>query len=186
MRVIAGKFKGKKLSEFELETTRPTSDLVKGACFNILGEKVNGSVFLDLFSGTGAIGIEALSRDAKICYFVENNKDAVKLIEKNIKSCNIENYKLIKTDCFEALKNLQRENIKFDIIFLDPPYKTDLAEKCIRLIQKYDLLNKNGIIMWEHDKTKLDIVKSFNIENTRKYGIKYLTKLTYEELCKIK
>ena len=84
MRIIAGKFKGKVLKEFNLDSTRPTSDLVRGALFNAVGTKIENSIFLDLFSGTGAVGIEALSRGAKECYFVDSNKSAIKIITKNI------------------------------------------------------------------------------------------------------
>ena len=182
MRIIAGKYKGKKLKDFVLETTRPTSDLVRGALFNILTEKVNGSVFLDLFAGTGANFLEALSRNAKFCYANDINKQAINLIKENLKLIDAKNYLLLNLSSEKALKHFSEQSIKFNIIFLDPPYKTDLAEQAIKDIIKYDLLFENGVVVWEHDREKLSVLDE-NIK-TKKYGNKYLSVISKDDLLK--
>ncbi len=176
MRIIAGKYKGKILSEFKLSTTRPTSDLVREALFDKIGFQVLDCVFLDLFSGTGAVGVEALSRGAKQVYFVDNNNEAMNLIKKNIASVSASNFDVLKMNFGDALDRLYKQNIKFDIIFLDPPYATNFAEEAITIIKNYDLICENGLIIWEHDETKNKYI-SQNFENskTKKYGKKYLT-----------
>lgn len=180
MRIIAGKYKGKVLKEFELSSTRPTADIVRGAIFNILGTKIIDSVFLDLFAGTGAVGIEAISRGCKTAYFVDQNKQSINLIKNNLKAINQSECSVINESFEFALKNFSNQNVKFDIIFLDPPYKTDYAEDVIFQIQSLNVLNKNAIIVWEHDETKLDKLKEFsNIVKTKKYGKKYVTILAF-------
>ena len=176
MRIIAGKFKGKVLKEFELNSTRPTADLVRGALFNTLSYNVDDCVFLDLFSGTGAVGIEALSRGARECYFVDANKDAIKLISNNLKSINMQTSNVLNLDYTFALNEFCKLGLKFDIVFLDPPYATDFAENAINFIKNNDLLSNFGIIAWEHDNTKLQYIKeNFKDSKTKKYGKKYLT-----------
>lgn len=182
MRIIAGKYKGKVLSEFELSSTRPTSDLVRGAIFNMLGEKVNGCTFLDLFAGTGAMGIEAVSRNAKQVVFVDNNQESINLIKKNTTFLKENNFKIKKSDCFEALKELSNSQYCFDIIFIDPPYKTDLAEKCIKQIVKHDLLQNGGLVVWEHDETKNSLLNMLSDVKNKKYGKKYVTILNINQL----
>lgn len=182
MRIIAGKYKGKILSEFELSSTRPTSDLVRGAIFNMLGEKVNDCVFLDLFAGTGAVGIEAISRNAKQVFFVDNNKDSVNLIKKNASFLKESNFIIKKCDCFEALNEFSNMHICFDIIFLDPPYKTDFAEKCLKLITKHMLIQNSGIVVWEHDETKNELLSKLADIKTKKYGKKFVTLLNLSQM----
>ena len=176
MRVIAGKFKGKILTEFELSSTRPTADMVREALFDKIGFLVDDSVFLDLFAGTGAVGIEAISRGAKFCHFVDLDKSAQKIIEKNLKSVNATNCEILNCDYLSALKKFENNCNKFDIIFIDPPYKTDFAETAIEYIFQNNLLAKNGLCVWEHDDSKLDyIAKTYGDVKTKKYGKKYLT-----------
>ena len=179
MRIIAGKYKGKKLKEFELSSTRPTSDLVKGAVFNILGQKVVNSVFLDLFAGTGAMGIEAISRGAKQVIFVDSNKMAIDIIRDNLNTLKDENY-LVKNENFiDVLKNLN----KIDIIYIDPPYASDYAEKALKIIKNNDILTDSGTILWEHDETKNNILSDEII--TKKYGKKFVSIIKKLELEKI-
>lgn len=182
MRVIAGKFKGKVLKEFELSSTRPTTDLVKGAVFNILGSRIVDARFLDLFSGTGAMGIEAISRGANQVVLADNNKESVSLIKKNLALIKADNFIIMQNDCFETLKILYSQNKKFDIIFIDPPYNSTYAEKCIKLIHKLDLLSENGLIVWEHDQSKLELVQKCEQIRTKKYGKKYISILEKEVL----
>ncbi len=176
MRVIAGKYKGRVLTEFELSSTRPTTDLVKEALFDKIGLDIVDSICLDLFAGTGALGIEALSRNAKFCYFVDQEQNAIKIIKKNIALVKAENIQILNLSFDKALAHFYKENKKFDFVFLDPPYKTDFAEKAIEFIFANGILSQDGLIVWEHDKSKLDYIKNkFMAAKTKKYGQKYLT-----------
>lgn len=149
MRVIAGIAKGRKLSSFKGSAVRPTSDRARECLFNILGEKAKGSSFLDLFAGSGAMGIEALSRNAANATFLESDALSIELINKNLEKCDFPNkdFEIIQKDVLAYLKNSRNQ---FDIIFVDPPYKTDLAEKTLYCLSKKKLLNPGGIIVVEH------------------------------------
>ena len=176
MRIIAGKFKGKILSEFKLSTTRPTSDLVREALFDKIGFDISDSIFLDLFAGTGAVGIEAISRGASKVFFVDNNKDAISLIKKNTSFINTDNFEILNLNYEAALQYFCKQNIKCNIIFLDPPYATNFAEDAISIIESQSLLNAGGLIVWEHDEFKIDYIKkNFEKYQTKKYGKKFLT-----------
>ena len=177
MRVISGSARGKKLNSLEGLETRPTLDRVKEALFNILQFNIKDAKILDLFSGSGALAVEALSRGAKEAVLCDNSKNAIEIINKNLKSTRlIDKAKVINKDYILALKQLKDE--KFDIIFLDPPYKSDYAIKSIEYILKYNLLNQDGIILFEtDDKNKINEIKGYkNIEvyDTRKYGIVHI------------
>lgn len=167
MRVIAGKYRGKKLKEFDINTTKPTLDRVKESMFNLIQFEVADAVVLDLFAGTGALGIEALSRGAKIVTFVDKNKKSIELIKSNlvgIDGC----YEIEFRDYEDYLKSTDR---KFDIVLLDPPFSTDLGLRAIDYLIKNEILNDKGIIIFE---TSMDKVFSFNYENyeivKKKYG----------------
>lgn len=183
MRIISGKFKGKKLNTFNLDTTRPTSDMMREALFDKIGYRIYDCVFLDLFSGTGAVGIEAVSRGASQVYFADKNIDAIKLIKKNLSLVKNDNTFVLNSDFKTTLNTLKNQQIVFDIIFLDPPYKTDFAEQSINLITNLNLLNEDGIIVWEHDNSKLNFI-STNYPNitTKKYGEKYFTYLNKKDI----
>ncbi len=172
MRIITGKHRGRKLISPKHEGVRPTSDRVKESVFNILADKLNGSVVLDLFAGSGSLGFEALSRGASEVYFVDNNKDSIKVISENAKMLN-ENPKIILADHNVALLKFYKQKIKFDIIFIDPPYNTHLAEFAINKIKEFNLLNSDGIIVWEN-LSSLNKLKNFNspfeIFDIRTYG----------------
>lgn len=174
MRVISGNARGKKLVSLEGLNTRPTLDRVKEALFNIIQFDIQDKNVLDLFAGSGAIGIEAISRGAKSATFCDNSMDAIKIIETNIKNTrSTEKAVLLHRDYSLALKYLAKNNTKFDIIYLDPPYKTDFAEKAIDEIINLNLLSKEGIIILETDDTnKEETIKNKNIQifDKRKYG----------------
>ena len=175
MRVISGSARGKKLLSQEGLNTRPTLDRVKEALFNIIQFKVADARVLDLFAGSGALGIEALSRGAKEAVFCDNNKDAFQIITKNVKNTKVENKSIIlKKDYDLALEKLYKGKNKFDIIFLDPPYKTDFALKSIKKITDYKLLTEEGIIILEtNDVKKIEEViqlQEIEIFDQRKYG----------------
>ena len=174
MRVISGTAKGKKLNSFEGLETRPTLDRVKEAVFNIIQFDIKDSVVLDLFSGSGALGIEALSRGAKEAILCDASSKAIKIINKNLEETRLKDKaKVINSDYLETLSKIKDK--KFDIIFLDPPYKSDYVEKSIEYISKYNLLAENGIIIVEtNDENKIDKInakKDLEVYDTRKYGI---------------
>ena len=179
MRVIGGAFKGKKLLLPNDKNTRPLKDLVKESIFNLIqhSNKVNinikDSSVLDLFSGSGSFGIECLSRKAKKVVFLENYPEALKVLEKNIKSLkNIDNYKIIKDDCFNFLKSKKGISSKFDIIFIDPPFKELKINEVIEKIVEKNFLNKNGIvILHRHKKDLMELTQKINIFEERFYGI---------------
>ena len=168
MRVISGKFKGKQLQGFDIEGTRPTMDRVKESLFGIIQNKVKDSICLDLFAGSGSLGIEALSNGAKKCYFIDKHKEISEILKNNLKG--IENSIILKKDYASALIELKGQ--KFDIIFLDPPYQYNLITPAIELIIKNDLLNDDGIIVCEYEteiiKTDLELIKE------KKYGSKMI------------
>ena len=176
MRIIGGHNRGTKLYTLNgYETTRPTLDRVKEALFSKINFELLDSIILDLFSGSGALGLEALSRGAKKAYLCDNSFKAQEIIKKNIEKTKMqEKAVLIKKDCFDALKFFYKNQIKFDIIFLDPPYKTDYNIKTIELILKYNLLNEDGKIIIETDIEKeiLENFKDFplDIVDIKKYG----------------
>ena len=154
MRVISGKYKGKKLIGFDIDGTRPTMDRVKESIFSIIYNNIQNKVILDLFAGSGSLGIEALSNGARFCYFVDKNPELVNIIKKN--TSNIDNLKVIKSDFRIALETFKNNNIKFDVIFLDPPYKLNLINECLEKIVNYGLLEDNGIIVCEYEEEKLN------------------------------
>lgn len=168
MRIISGKYKGKKIEGFNIDGTRPTMDRVKESLFAQIQDKIKDSICLDLFAGSGSLGIEALSCGSKECYFVDNNKEILKILSNNLKS--IENGIVIKDDYNNALEYFKSKNIKFDLIFLDPPYKLNLINNSIEKILKKDLLNDNGLIICEYE-TEL-IKTTLKTYKEKKYGSK--------------
>ena len=179
MRIISGKLKGKKLFLPKDKATRPLKDLVKVSIFNLLDhsnivkKKLENSSILDLFSGTGSFGLECLSRGSKNVYFFENYVEAIKVLEKNLNFFkNSKNFKIFKFDCFEFFESNKDINKKFDIIFLDPPYKELRINKLIeKIIQKKILKNDGLIIIHRHKKDKLEISKKLKVLDVRNYGI---------------
>ena len=145
MRIISGKFKGKKINLPKDKTTRPLRDLVKEALFNVITHSNNininlkNSVILDLFSGSGSFGLEAISRGAKNCLFVENYPSAILSLDKNIKDLKCqENAHISQSDCFKFIEDLKKDELKLDIIFLDPPYKEERLNFIIeKILCKY-------------------------------------------------
>lgn len=153
MRVIAGKARSLPLKSVDSLGTRPTQDRTKETLFNVMGNRVYDSVFLDLFSGSGAIGIEALSRGAKKAYFVENNRNALKFIEHNLEFTKLKDDAVIlKTDVLGALKRLQMQQEKFDIVFMDPPYNQLLEKEVLIFLCKSVLIDSCSLIIIEASK----------------------------------
>lgn len=171
MRVISGKYKGKKLEGFDIDGTRPTMDRIKESVFGIIQNHIQGSICLDLFAGSGSLGIEAISNGAKICYFVDNNPKILPILEKNLK--NIENTSLIKKDFRQALEFFKEQKIQFDLIFLDPPYSNHFINQALNYIQKYHLLKEHGMIICEYETEELNCL-DYKILKEKKYGNKFI------------
>ena len=163
IRVNAGKYKGRKIEEPNPLTTRPSKDIVKVGLFNIIRNEVINSTFLDLFAGSGQIGIEALSRNAKKVYFIEKDRNAFKILKNNLSYVPSNDYEVINTD-FKLFLDNSLNLIKFDIIFVDPPYKMEINDEFIsNLISNY--LNDSGILIFERE-------EKFNDELNDKYSFK--------------
>lgn len=173
MRIITGEWKSKRLISPKTTKTRPTLDNVKEALFSILGDNVHDAVVLDLFSGTGNLGIESLSRGAKFAYFNDIDKDAIKVICANVQLTNYEKCaKITRKDYERCLKSLESQGVVFDIVFLDPPYESKVEEKCLRYLSKSLVINEKSIIVLESDKNKIinDNIEGLNIIDKRTYG----------------
>lgn len=159
MRIISGKYKGKKLKGFNIEGTRPTMDRVKESLFGMIQTYIPGSIVLDLFAGSGALGLEAISNGAKKCYLIDNNQIAIQTIKENSRNID-ENLKIINIDYKKFLKTTDET---FDIIFLDPPYKENQLDKSLKIIEERKLLNNGGIVICEYEigepKTNLKLIK---------------------------
>ena len=172
MRINSGKYKGRVIEGFTLEGTRPTMERVKESLFAMLQNVIDSAVVLDLFAGSGNLGIEALSERASYAYFVDNNKKAIKTIENNLKKLNINNATIILDDYQKALKKIDK---KIDIVFLDPPYKTNYIEKSISEIEKNNILNIGGLIVCESDTiNKIIFPEKYQVVKEKKYGDKFI------------
>ena len=175
MRIISGTFKGKKILTPNDIKTRPLKDLTKESIFNILKHsnkfnvEIKNSIVLDLFAGVGSFGIECLSNGAKYVTFIENYIGVLPILEKNLSNLNVDKkFEIIEKNIFTELKLTKND---YDIIFLDPPYKDNIA-KLIDKIFEINLLNKNGIIILHRNKkVKEEYSKNFNILEEKNYGI---------------
>lgn len=157
MRVISGKAKGKKLLAPEGLHTRPVTDQIKQAIFNSWQFKVMDSQFLDLFSGSGSMGVEAISRGAAKTIMVDNDKEAVSIIKKNLESCHFDkkSYIVYQEDVFKVIQDLQNKKEQFDIIYLDPPYTVDeIFVPVMEALGKTTLLKEDGILAIRTKKEK--------------------------------
>ncbi len=188
MRIIAGKARGTKLNTLEGNNTRPTSDRVKESMFNIIQHNIVDTVFLDLFAGSGAIGLEAISRGAKKAILCDKSKDAVKVINSNIIKTHFEDkVQVYNTDMEKTLTKIEKS--KFDYIFIDPPYQDiNLIYNAINYIINKDMLNNYGTIIVETDNKEkvLEIAEKIGIEvkDDRKYGRTYLIFLNKKDIMK--
>lgn len=170
MRIIAGKYKGRKLKNPYGGNIRPTGGKVRESIFDLLMNDIAGAVCMDLFAGTGGLGLEALSRGAKKCYFCDDSRESMELIKTNVAKCGAQNESvLLFCDYTRALYGLRE---RADIFLLDPPYKEGLYEKCLGLIDSLDLLTDDGIIIAEHgagNPLPVQVGRLLNTRN-RKYG----------------
>ena len=184
MRIISGKSRGTKLHSLEGDTTRPTLDRVKESLFNIIQNDIEDSTVLDLFSGSGAIGLEFLSRGAKRAALCDSSKDAIKIIKQNVQKTHFE--EKVEVYNMEFTKLVERlQNQKFDIIYIDPPYATDFIKISLEKIIEYKLVNENTkIIVETDDETRiLNQIEKMDVEITdkRKYGRATIIFLKYRK-----
>ncbi len=150
MRVIAGRAKGRKLTTRESDATRPTADRMKEALFSSIQFSVAGSRFLDIFAGSGAIGIEALSRGAAHAVFIESEEAALACIRQNLKALDFQKQAaLMESDVYAALRELSARGETFDIVFLDPPYRQGHETRCLAAIRDFSLLTEAGFVIVE-------------------------------------
>jgi len=179
MRIIGGNFKGKKLFLPNDKNTRPLKDIVKESIFNLIQHSkkfnidIENSLVLDLFSGTGSFGIECISRGAKKVVFFENYPEAIKILEKNLNLLkNLDNHKIYKENFFNFFSSNKNFDFKFNIIFIDPPYKETKINEIIKVIFEKRMLIQNGIlIIHRHKKDNIKITNKLNILEERSYGI---------------
>ncbi|MDU5109408.1 MAG: 16S rRNA (guanine(966)-N(2))-methyltransferase RsmD [Clostridium sp.] len=184
MRIIAGKARGRKLIPPETIETRPTLDRVKEAMFSIIQNYIQDAVALDVFAGTGSLGLEAASRGAKEVYLVDKSNTTYPLLEKNIENLKFNDFCFpLNMDSYDALKSLSKKGKVFDIIFIDPPYCKEMIPKAIEIIKENNMLNKDGIIV-----TKIDSIeeiyegyKDIQIAKSKKYGNTTVCLYRYEE-----
>lgn len=174
MRIIGGLSRGTKLYTLDGLDTRPTLDRVREALFNILQNNMRDAIVLDLFAGSGAIGLESISRGAQKAVLCDKNKKAIDIIKKNVEKLRVEDKVKIAFTDYESFLNTSKE--QFDFIYIDPPYKTNFISDSIKIINNRNLLSDNGIIVAETDeeeRVKNEIKElnvSINIYDIRRYG----------------
>ena len=173
MRIIGGQLRGRKLSPVRTTAVRPTADRLREAVFNIVSDSVKGAVVLDLFAGTGALGIEALSRGARRAVFVDRSHDAVALISQNIRKCGLEGRStVIRWNISKNLDCLRQSDRIYDLVFLDPPYERGLVLPALEYLNRHRLLAASARLIVEHSSSEgiLPAPEGYAITDTRKYG----------------
>ncbi len=173
MRIIGGEYRSRILADIKGDNVRPTSDRAREALFNILGTSVREKRVLDLFAGSGALGLESLSRGAKEATFNDLSKDSVAIVKKNIASLKAEERARVYQTDFSAFLNAIKT--PFDVIFIDPPYRFDYGEKALKIISEKGLLTENGIAVYERDRPFAGEIVGLDKYDERKYGKAYLT-----------
>ena len=169
-------YKEKNYLAYNIIGTRPTMNRVKESMFASIQNYIDNSIVLDLFCGTGSLGIEALSMGASRCYFVDNNKDILRYLNKNINNLDINSKStIISKDYRDSLLYFKNNNIKFNIVLVDAPYKMEVMEEVIELVTKYDLLLDKGILLLEYSFDKLkDKYNNLELIKSKKYSDKYV------------
>ena len=179
MRIISGKHRSRIIKMVDIDTTRETTDKVRGAIFNLISFYPIEGVVLDLFSGSGALGLEALSRGAKKAYFNDMGKKAYLVTKENCKALGYNNEVVITNLDYKKALTMYKE--PFDLVFLDPPYKLDCCNEIVKYIEENDLLTKDGFIICEVDKdTIINETDKFMIYKEKNYGIRTVYILQYK------
>lgn len=186
MRVIAGTARGIKLIAPEGKDTRPTLDRTKETLFNMIFQRINNCIFLDVFSGSGAIGIESLSRSGQKSYFIENAKNAIECIEYNLKKTKLrDKAEILRLNYIQAFELLKEKGLKFDIIFIDPPFNKGFEEKVITKLYILELLKDDGMIICESSSDTsfefLDKVKGFKLNKVKTFKASKFTFIEKEK-----
>lgn len=180
MRIISGSLKGRKLSGYDIPGTRPTMDKVKESMFAMIQDRIRDQITLDLFAGTGSLGLEAISNGAKHCYFVDRNFKCTQIIAKDIQTFGIQDKATVLTMNWQkALSFFKEKNIQFDLVFLDPPYKDFVIGDVLKTLKEKDLLNGQATLVCEMETNyeQMDD-EAFLLLKSRQYGPK--TVLIYE------
>ncbi len=182
MQIITGKYRARKLVAVDSSETRPTLARVKESVFNLVADKIDSSVVLDLFAGSGSYGAECISRGAKKVFFVDQSEKAIKVIKKNTERMT-EDFEIMKSSFMEALSGFERKSLKFDLVFLDPPYDSDFAMKSLEVLMKKKLLNDGANIVVEHKLANdlQNLPECYIIKKSRKYGIAFVDILEFNE-----
>jgi 16S rRNA (guanine966-N2)-methyltransferase len=184
MRIIGGSAKGRRIKSPLGSALRPTSDQVREAIFDIIGPSIEDARFLDIFSGTGSVGIEALSRGARNVTFVDNKASSVELIKMNLEKCGFDkNFEILLCDAVQAITTLSNRQRRFEYIFIDPPYNSDLAVKCLEMLSAKGLLVPSTSVLVEHSDKK-DIpekISGFVSQREYKYGDTMVRLYQYSE-----
>lgn len=186
MRVISGSSRGTRLKTIESMDTRPTTDRVKESLFNLIQSQIYGRKVLDLFSGSGSLGIEALSRGATFAVFVDNSRKCVSVIRENLEKTKLINRsEILNFDIDSALNKLSMSSDKFGLIILDPPYNKGFIIPVLKTVSEKKLLDNEGIIVIEHEKNDIlgDELFSFKKVKSRDYGITTISIFKEEALC---
>ena len=172
MRIVAGKFRSRIIEAPEGLNTRPSSDKTRESIFNIINPYLFDAVILDIFSGSGALAIESISRGAKEATLIDNNSNSIECIKNNLNKLGIENQCFVLNDDYTIIKTL---NKTFDVILLDPPYKMDVFKDILQIINENNLLSENGIIVFESDfqHSIKQEVEGYKLK-VKKYGIAYV------------
>ncbi len=180
MRIIGGTYRGRVLAEFAGNDIRPTADRVKESLFGILTPRLYDANVLDVFCGSGNLGIEALSRMAKYCHFNDVSNASLSVLKKNLEKLKVEPQK-VKITHLDYLQALNATTEKFDIIFLDPPYRFDYGVPALQVIAKRRLLTEGGVAVYERDRSFTEKVAGLCKTDERKYGLTYLSFFRYAE-----
>lgn len=182
MQIITGKYRARKLKAVDSESTRPTLARVKESIFNLIFDKIAGAIVLDLFAGSGAFGAECISRGAEEVYFVDHEERAIKTIKLNTLNMT-EKFEILKSDYVSAIDKFKARNIKFDLVYLDPPYDSDFAVNALELLQKKGLLSDGATVVVEHKLANdlQNVPSCYIIEKSKKYGIAYVDILGYSK-----
>lgn len=171
MRIVGGIYKGRTLNEFKGYEVRPTSDMVRESLFNILRDVIDGASFLDLFCGTGAVGIEALSRGARFVQFNDSSRNSIELTKSNLEKIKAENNYAV--NLCDAITYLKTTDKKFDVVFIDAPYQDKIGQESISICQ--NVLVNDGIIIYENETEFNQEIEGLEVYDRRKYGRAHLT-----------